>query len=194
MNGYQEQISREREEQRDRAALHFKNTIISLAANTECVIDTNIWMNEDYDPFFRAFLGVLAESSLTYTLYEEQWRELCNLKNNNEYDSPKSRRARCALSRIEVLQKASCLTIRPVNRRTPSAGYVDDLLLNLLRSACADSRTGGLVSDDRELRIRARQVLKDYGVDGARVVGGEELLPLAKAYCEKYNCPTTAST
>lgn len=92
---------------------------------TFCIIDSNIWMNEDYEAFFAALQAVLKQGQKTLFLYGPQFDEMCNIKKRTEYGKDRNRRARYAINRIEALQKDRLLTIKPIDVDAKAGAYAD---------------------------------------------------------------------
>jgi len=150
-----------------------------------CIIDSNIWMTEEYEVFFAALMAALKRSSKALFLYGPQFDEICNIKKCTAYGEPRNRRARCAISRIEALQNNGLLTIKPIGIESKEGAYADPLIIMLLRT---NSRLGNpvtFISNDKELRIRARQILQDeqHGSANYRIYEGDDLIRLCTNYC-----------
>ena len=129
---------------------------------TPClVIDSNIWMNEAYDGFFLLLAASCAHHHYTLTLHGSQFDEIVNIKKRGRYGGTKSTRARTAIQRIEELQKMGFLAIDRLSREAASDAYADPALIDLLVSNARKGLECTFISDDRELRVRVRQHLKD---------------------------------
>lgn len=118
-------------------------------------------MAPDYDSFFTRFASVCRDQQATFNIPGVQFDEIVNIKKNSPYGTPRSHRARLALSRIESLQSEGILTIEDMGiQRNPEA-YADDTILETLAQSAGRGQSCTLLTLDRELRLRARQVLRD---------------------------------
>lgn len=159
------------------------------------VVDSNIWMNERYMPFFRCLYYALKETGKKMILYGPQFDEICNIKKNTDYGEDRNARARLAINRVELFQRAELLEIKPINVEAQRGAYADPLILRLLVSVSKQDHDVALVSDDKELRIRARQLLADHGKGELAIVEGDALAPLCASYVtvKGLESPTTGN-
>lgn len=125
------------------------------------VLDSNIWMNPDLDGFFSRLGRQLKTERRKLLLFGPQFDELCNIKDRIPYGTQQGRLARLALSRIERLQVQSCLTVDPLLLQAKPKTFADPLILELIRNLTSSGQSLSFVTDDRELRIRARQIAQD---------------------------------
>lgn len=149
------------------------------------IIDSNIWMNEQYDAFFAALLHLLKSQHKTMLLYGPQFDEICNIKKNTDFGQARNRRARCAINRVEDFQKEGVLTIKPINIDAQERAYADPLIIKLLLANARQGNAVAFVSDDKELRVRARQLLQEKGNGTFQIIEGDELAALCPDYCNK---------
>lgn len=124
------------------------------------VIDSNIWMNYDYDDLFNSLELYLSKSNHVIKIPQVQFDEIVNLK-NLPYGNVKSKLARCALSRIERLQNSNVIKIIPLGFDAEKDAYADPEIIKLLIEATDEYKNLALITDDRELRIRANQLVSD---------------------------------
>lgn len=124
------------------------------------IIDSNIWMNEKYDSFFLLLTDVIAQANRPVVLYGPQFDEICNIKRSTSFEETKSKRARLAINRIEQLQKQNLLRVEPITMDSQRGAYADPVSLKLLIALNKNPRTVTFVSDDKELRIRARELVR----------------------------------
>ncbi len=122
------------------------------------ILDSNIWMNPSLDDFFHRLRIAVRTGPHVLTLFGPQFDEICNIKDRAPYASKRGRLARLALSRIEAMQGAGCLQIDPLVLQAHPRAYADPRILTLIDRLTGDGQTVHFVSDDRELRIRARQI------------------------------------
>lgn len=140
------------------------------------VVDSNIWMNEDYDNFFAVLRRCVREKSDQLVLYGPQFDEMCNIKRKADYGEDRNRRARLAINRIEALQKEDLLRIEPVTIDPDRSAYADPMIVKLLVAHAKRAKNLCFVSDDKELRIRVREHLRRAAPDRFSIIEGTELL------------------
>ena len=138
------------------------------------VIDSNIWMHGDYDAFFQLLEKILRKANRKIIIYGVQFDEICNIKSSHEYGSQKSKRARLAINRIENFQKNEILKIETVSIKSERWAYADPVVLKLLISLSKESHSVVFISNDKELRIRARELVRS-GQATTQVIGIEEI-------------------
>jgi hypothetical protein len=129
------------------------------------VIDSNVWMTEKYEDFFNVLCwlgkqGYGAKPSRRLTLPRVQFDEICLKKLNTEYGTLANKAARIALSRIEHLQVEKLLLVQAGCEARQEHG--DPALLVIMSSMAADGTLIRFISEDVELRIRAREILGKY--------------------------------
>jgi hypothetical protein len=140
------------------------------------IIDSNIWMNEGYSSFFLVLEALLENSGKPVVLLGPQFDEICNIKfkSPNAKDKRKAKRTRLAIKRIENLQKKGLLQISPISIERKREAYADPVILQLLVAIGMQPRSVSFVSDDKELRIRARELLR-AGKASAKIIDLREL-------------------
>ncbi|MDR2114799.1 MAG: hypothetical protein LBP87_00300, partial [Planctomycetaceae bacterium] len=148
-------------EQQNEEYKHKRERLISFI-NVPCfVIDSNIWMNENYDALFSAIRSVLQQHSQQLVLYGVQFDEICNVKKKTGKDggigNERNRRARLAINRVEQFQKMGLLRIEPVTIDAKIGAYADPMIVKLLVNAAKKNKETCFISDDKELRIRVRE-------------------------------------
>jgi len=151
--------------------------------NSDClVIDSNIWMNLEYAPFFEALKDMFVHKEKVLILFGPQFDEICNIKKRSPYGSPESRCARSALNRIEEFQLANILQIDHLTIDAVRDAYADVPIIMLIVDRAKNGTNVTLLSDDMELRIRVRGLIG--GLQGILVVvEGKQFLPLCRSYC-----------
>lgn len=123
------------------------------------VIDSNVWMNEFYDAFFELLHKRLQAANRPIVMFGPQFDELCNLKSQYAISDLKSRRARIALNRIEALQTSNLLRIHAMTLSSDRGAYADPVFLRLIEYCGKNNHEVALITDDRELRVRAREIM-----------------------------------
>ncbi len=161
-------------------ALNFENTW-GERLNSLVLVDSNIWMQIDYDRFFTELEWVMKKNSSTIKMSSVQFDEIINLK-NLPYENPKSRLARCALNRIEYFQNIDLLEIIPMNFEAKKNAYADPDIIKILLDSSSKHSVMTLVTDDRELRIRTNQIIKDKSQSNFLSITGKDLQELIYQY------------
>ena len=165
-----ESSSQKRAEQRKRLAIEAEKTRKLEYANEQItkfekwltpvlVIDSNIWMNESYDSFFRCLHWACLRKKYKVELFGVQFDEISNIKKAVSYGDPRNSRARTAINRVERLQKAGFLNVTPITIDSARGAYADPTIVKILAQKSREGRECTLFSDDKELRVRVRQNL-----------------------------------
>ena len=153
------------------------------------LIDSNIWMQQEYDPFFEQLYLTMKSEPLRsrdrkLVLYGPQFDEICNIKSKFSFKHPKSKLARLALSRIEKFQEQNLLAIEPLSVESDRFAYADPLIIKLIVTTMDDQPSTGVwfLTDDKELRIRVRELTKNHP-DRIQIPKSKQLM----ATCEQLN-------
>lgn len=146
------------------------------------IVDSNIWMQQDYNSFFRNLERVMTRFSSTIKMSSIQFDEIVNLK-DLPYANPKSKLARCALARIEAFQKTGLIEIIPMKFEANKYAYADPDIIKFLVDSSREYSVMTLVSDDRELRIRTNQIVKDKSRTDFLSITGQDLERKLSNYC-----------
>jgi len=150
------------------------------------ITDSNVWMTESYDPLFRTMFCVLKLMNQQITMIGNQFDEICNIKSRNSFETRRGGAARCALARIEVFQKAGLLSMQNIGIDSQADAYADPHIVTGMQLALKDGSEAVLISDDRELRIRARRILGDAFVD---IREGVEMNRMCIDFCLEHKIP-----
>ena len=121
------------------------------------ILDSNIWMNPSLDNFFSRLSRELHLNQLTLILFGPQFDEICNIKDRMPFVSKKGKLARLALSRVEQMQNSGLLNVQPIDFQSDKRAFADPKIVELISDFTASGKDVHFVTDDRELRIRARQ-------------------------------------
>jgi hypothetical protein len=122
------------------------------------IIDSNIWMNEEYDMIFDWISVVAKRENLTLRMLSSQFDEICNIKNKKTSpDGAKEASARLAIKRIYRCRDRGILKIEKIGINPDRKAYADPKILDALVSA--DQPKKVIVTDDIELAIRATELL-----------------------------------
>jgi len=134
------------------------------------VIDSNIWMNERYEPFFDVLLLACKNKNHKIELLASQFDEISNIKKKSDYKDPTNRRARLAISRIERFQKENLLTIQRITVDAKNFSYADPEIVTTIISMVKKGVECIFISDDIELRIRVREHLAQLNASNWEIV------------------------
>ena len=142
------------------------------------IIDSNIWMNDtpQYNRFISIFPYLLKSFNTRYIFYGPQFEEICNIKKKSDYCESRNKRSRLAINRIDKLSKENLLSITPIKLELKNPGHVDPLLIKLLLMSAKKGQSTILLTDDNELRIRAREKLKEYNIKNYRIFKMDDLM------------------
>lgn len=149
-----------------------------------CVIDSNIWMNEDYDSFFTLLEAVGRREGFVIDLYGPQFDEIANVKKATSYGEDRNKRSRLAINRVEHMQKQGRMTIKPVTVDAKRGAYADPLLVKLIDAQARAGKSCTFFSDDKELRVRVRQHLMDSRAEKWQIVELDELIKQCDSACK----------
>lgn len=138
------------------------------------IVDSNIWMQQEYGVFFRNLEWVMKRFSSNIKMSSIQFDEIVNLK-DLPYANPKSKLARCALARIEAFQITGLIEIIPMKFEANKYAYADPDIIKFLVDSSREYSVMTLVSDDRELRIRTNQIVKDKSKTDFLSITGQDL-------------------
>lgn len=150
------------------------------------IIDSNIWMQQEYSRFFRDLEWVMKRFSSNIKMSSIQFDEIVNLK-DLPYANPKSKLARCALARIEAFQKMGLIEIITMKFEANKYAYADPDIINFLVDSSREYSVMTLVSDDRELRIRTNQIMKDKSKSDFLSITGQDLEKKVSNYHKNVN-------
>jgi len=152
----------------------FKKSMAFLRENLfrdRLIIDSNIWMDNrpEYSKFMSVFRYLLKTFNICYIFYGPQFEKICNIKKNSVAFGSRNRRSRLAINRIDKLSKENLLSITPIRLEFKNPGHVDPLLIKLLLISAKKGLSTTLLTNDNELRIRAREKLKEHNISNYRI-------------------------
>lgn len=124
------------------------------------IVDSNIWMVSSYNDLFLNLEFFLEKTSSKIEMPSEQFDEILNLRKKYQ-GTPKSTLAVCALIRIEQFQNKNLLKIVPMGIYSDRSAYADPEIIKTLVDSSKKYSEMILISDDRELRIRANQLVAE---------------------------------
>lgn len=165
-------------------ALQTLGLLREAVASDFLILDSNAWMNEAFDTFFRVLRRCATESQRQIVLSAPQFNEICNRKRTTSEDDPVNRRARLAISRIEQLQKEGLLRIAKTPIELTRDPHADPLEVSILIAEAKPANSIHFISDDEELRIRIRECLRKHPSDRWKVLDFSGLLPGCEAVAE----------
>lgn len=145
------------------------------------IVDSNIWMNPNNDKLFINLEWVLQKLSSCIEMPATQFDEIVNIKTKS-VDEEKKGRARLALRRIERFQELALINITSLGYNSNKHAYADPNIISTFEKNLSNDSTMTLISDDRELRIRAGQRLKDKKARDFMATTGKELEDAIREY------------
>jgi hypothetical protein len=69
----------------------FTKENLKFLAGCLVVFDSNIWMNQDYDSFFKSLSHIYTKNKFQISLYGAQFDEIVNIKKSSDYQDEKKR-------------------------------------------------------------------------------------------------------
>ncbi|MDZ4404980.1 PIN domain-containing protein [Prosthecobacter sp.] len=148
------------------------------------MVDSNIWMNREYEAFFGALRLAALEAKRQVVLPGVQFDEICNIKNRTGYEDQKNKRARLAINRIEKAQKEKWLRIDSISTNADKRAYADPIVAKIVRDALKLDQQVYFFSDDIELRIRIREQNHDIEPTRLGIYEIQEILAGCEAIIE----------
>jgi len=136
------------------------------------IIDSNIWMKADYEPLFE----VLLQLRLSCVIVGGQLDEITNKKNRTRFGSEENNCARLAIDRVEKLQEADLVEIPGITFEPDKGAMADPEILKYAVGEAEQKKFVTIVTDDKELRVRAKAILKKKAPEYYRILKGSDLL------------------
>lgn len=122
------------------------------------LVDTTVWMNENADKFFQALLHSMKHLRKKVYLCTAQLNEIERKKIITDFNTKVNKQTRIALRRIETFQAAGCLDIGSLEVDDPKVLYADPEILKAINFMDNQGKKTVLLTSDRTLRIRIRQI------------------------------------
>lgn len=146
------------------------------------IIDSNIWMKPECEPIFE----VLLRLKRSCVIIGDQFDEITNKKDRTKYDTDENKRARLAIDRIERLQEADLCEIHDLAFAPNKSALADPGILKFAASEMGQKRFVTIVTDDKELRVRSKAILKKQAPNLHRVLKGSDLLADAEEIIKRW--------
>lgn len=175
----------EREQERKKQEYNskkFESEIVRLIKDHTIIIDTNLWMDYEYENFFGGLLNILNRYDYILNLCGAQFDEICNIRKKPK-DDEQGLKANKAIKRIEKYQVEKVLTINSISCHEKKDAYADPAILEYLISEYPKNGGIALITKDKGLRVRARQIFENNGCSNYRVFDGNGLNNLAESFC-----------
>lgn len=106
----------------------------------------------------------------------DQLDEITNKKNRTKFGTDENNCARLAIDRVEKLQEADLVEIPGVTFEPNKGAMADPEILKNAASETEQKKFVTIVTDDKELRVRAKAILKKKAPQLYRVLKGSDLL------------------
>ena len=139
------------------------------------VIDSNIWMTRGYEPFFIILEEKCQSLSKELVLYGPQFDEICNIKKGTDFKEKKNSKSRMAIHRINEWSKKGILRVEPITIEAKQGAYADPLIVRLLEAIAKKGEAVCLLSDDKELQVRARERIRRVADTQFNVIGADSI-------------------
>lgn len=130
------------------------------------IIDTNIWMESDFDCFWSDIYVLCLQNNQKIFIPASVYDEIVRLK--KDYDQEKKFRARLALDRVMKFSNDNLLCINDIKKAMNSYAYADiDIITMCEFIECkTGERMYSLITNDKDLIVRTRHILSKYEVNG----------------------------
>lgn len=134
--------------------------IKGLMIGKVCYIDSNIFMNESIDSFFKILdeSDFLEESSII--VIKEQYNELYKLKSAA---TDVSHKARIAFRRIESLHSKRILKVNDLDKELKGSSYADIAFVDEITAQIKNGKLVALFTEDLDLKIRLNSRINSLG-------------------------------
>ena len=147
-----------------------KSCLDGLLSHDYFIVDSNIWMEPKYTYFFEHLKYRLIKLSKKAVICDSQIDEICNIKTKTDHREEASTKSRYAINLIKSFQKDNILDIKGISDGINKNAYADPEILKLLNSVTSNNETIALVTNDIELRNRAREIIKDNSMESQKIV------------------------
>jgi hypothetical protein len=147
-----------------------KRCLDGLLSHDYFIVDSNIWMEPKYTYFFEHLKYRLIKLSKKAVICDSQIDEICNIKTKTDHREEASTKARYAINLIKSFQKDNILDIKGISGGINKNAYADPEILKLLNSVTSNNETIAFVTDDIELRNRAREIIKGHSMESQKIV------------------------
>lgn len=149
------------------------------------IIDSNIWMKPECEPIFE----VLLRLKMSCVIIGDQFDEITNKKDRTKFGTPENDRARLAIDRVERLQEADLCEIPDLAFAPNKSALADPGILKFAAGEAGQKRFITFVTDDKELRVRGKAILKKKAPNLHRVLKGLDLLADAEEIVKRWKSP-----
>lgn len=147
------------------------------------IIDSDIWMGEAYADFFDLLGESGRREALKFTLFGQQFEEMCEMRRAAPHNSLIHQRATAAIQRVEAFQKDELIKIVPA-AKVAASSETSPLIIQLLLAATARNRTISFITDDIERRIHVRQLMLDRDHDRIRILDVAKTQAMAATFVQ----------
>jgi hypothetical protein len=171
------------QEENEQTILEINSYFEKYILKDTILLDSNIWMNPDYESFFITLREQLKNQDKKLVLYGPQFDEICNIKKRTGYRTIQNRLSRLAINRIEEFQINNLLKIKPLTIDAEKRAYADPLIIKMVLGLLDNNEKVVFISDDKELRIRMRGFSEEKK-NNCVVVPGKDLIDKSKSYCK----------
>lgn len=167
-----EQDRIEAEIQRDKEILYAEQQLARFSKwlTPVMVIDSNIWMNERYKFFFDCMELSCDLKKYRIKLLSVQYDEIRNIKEAALHGDPKSAKARIAISRIRAFQKVNLLNVPGISIDAKKGADAGPEIVKFLAEQLGEGKSCTFFSDDKELRVRVHEKLREISEDNWEIV------------------------
>ncbi len=166
-----------------RTARFLENKLFQVLLKDAVVIDTDIWMDNKYSSFFRAYSIVLAANNKKLSVFDRQHEEIIKHLQNPREENRHTRAPHEMQHPLQLFLNKNQIFIECMPSADDAADVNELLLIKALIAAAARSNNVVFIANNRQLIARARTVLKDKKIGFTIIDYLEELLPACAGYC-----------
>ncbi|MDF7826005.1 hypothetical protein P4B35_18385 [Pontiellaceae bacterium B12227] len=153
---------------------------------TPCLlVDTNIWMDEDCEGLLAALEITCRIQGVNITVPGVQYNEICKKKKDKSSGEDGKRLGRIAHRRIEQFHEKGLLHFVNLTAH-PGHTYADPVLVKHIIDQVKKGVRSTLITNDRDLRIRAKESLSSYSRATWEVIGSEKLKTMSDRIVEAH--------
>jgi hypothetical protein len=174
-------------ERRTRVKVNALETLATLrdaVASDFLILDTRAWMDDRLYSFFRALRRCAVETQTEMLLHPDQFNDICHRKRSALSDSTAHRTAGVAIHRIEQFQSEGLLRLHGAAIAETGNPDADPLEVRILVAEATPGKSICFISDEIELRIRVRELLRRHPVGQWKVLELADLISGCEAVVE----------
>lgn len=155
---------------------------ISIVLEGCLIIDSNIWMGEDYGDLFTVLRESCKKHNNLLKIHEKQILEIKYFEKKVNISSKINHSSRIGIHRIEKFRKENYLEIKKENISKNKYKYNLPIIIELILDQANKNTITTLITDDKNLRIESRKLNKFFRLGNFSLVDFDSLLKDCKFY------------